>query len=167
MNKTQVIVPVGISFSGKSTLARAISKVKKIAHVDINNIIVKAGLEGTNTIGTEFAFLDDEALKMSEEFLKKRKSVIIDITPLTKSKRDQIRHLADKYNAQVILIYVDTPSDVARDRLNENKKDKKRMTVNYSTFQYTIDNFEPPIKETQLIFRNGQNINKWIKENFP
>jgi len=104
--------------------------------------------------------------KQIEDNLKNDKTVINDTGNFTKHERDLVKEIADKLGLETIEVFIDTPTEIARQRLLENKKIKKRFDVSENDFNSTVSEFEPPEDNNVITYKHPQPIEDWIIENF-
>ncbi|MCL5676105.1 MAG: hypothetical protein M1120_03190 [Patescibacteria group bacterium] len=85
----------------------------------------------------------------------------------TKHERSLAKGIADKLNLKTLTIFTDTPYEIAKQRLLENRANKTRFDVNDEDFENTVREMEPPDKsEEHINFKYGTDLDWWIKDNF-
>jgi predicted kinase len=90
-----LIVMCGRSFSGKSTLARALARALKAELVSIDAINEEGGLRGGEGIPvSEWGRTNDGASARTAAFLRTRRSVVVDDTSSPRFLRERWRTLA-------------------------------------------------------------------------
>lgn len=167
MNK--LIILCGIPFSGKSTLAKEISKKLNYNRVDLDD--VKFKLHGDNIKDEDLMQKDwdvvyQEMYKRIENSLKSGKTVVHDTGNFTKYERNLIKQIADKFNLDALTVFVDTPKEIAYRRLKENRESGKRFDVSGDGFESSVKEMETPgSDENTLVFRYNDNIDSWIENN--
>lgn len=159
----------GLSFAGKSTLGSAIAERFGYEQVDVDDM--KLRLYGPN-IRDDQLTQDDwdkiytETDSLISTFLQAGKSVIDASRNFKKAERQHIRKRVEGLNANMVTIYVDTPEEVARQRLLENRHSNMRVDYSDAAFDEIVKVMEPPEKdETPLIFRYTDDIKTWITKN--
>lgn len=164
MNKLYILC--GIPFSGKSTLAKAISNTLGYEVVDLDE--VKFELYGNDTRDSdlqqkEWDKIYKEMYERIENFLREGKTVIHDAGNFTKKERDQVRQIATTLGIETQTIFVDTPKNVAYQRLLQNRKLQTRFDVPDEDFESTAAEIETPQKdESVLIFTVRDDVETWI-----
>lgn len=159
----------GIPFSGKTYLAERICREKGFVRVDLDEIKfelygreVKDGDLKQENWDTVYKLM----YKRIEEFLKTGKGVVHDTGNFTKYERDLVRMIANKLGLNTTVIYVDTPRQIAFERLVENRKTKGRFDVADKDFESAVEEMEPPTASENIkIFHYNDNIKKWIEKN--
>jgi hypothetical protein len=67
--------------------------------------------------------------------------------------------------ARVLLIYIDTPESVARQRLLANRHDPTRVDWGDASFDDVLAAMEPPsLEEQPLLLHYRDDIENWIRE---
>ena len=166
---SKLVIICGISFAGKSTLGEAIAKRFDYAQVDVDDM--KFHLYGPESKDEELSRADwvriyHETDKLIESYLQSGKTVIDASRNFTKDERQLARQIATQLKAEVVTIFVDTPEDIARKRLLENRKKQSRRDVTDKDFEEILQVWEPPTaNENPLVFHNGDDIDTWIAKN--
>ena len=127
MNKLYIFC--GIPFSGKTTIAKKLEE--KLGYIRIDLDDVKFSLFGNDILDEKidkqgWDKVYQKMYKQIEDNLKNDKTVINDTGNFTKHERDLVKEIADKLGLETIEVFIDTPTEIARQRLLENKKIKKR-----------------------------------------
>lgn len=168
MNKLYILC--GIPFSGKTTLATQLVKQFGFTRIDLDEI--KFELYGADKKDSEMGTRDwnyayEEMYKRLNLGLKAGKTVIHDTGNFTKKERSEVRQIADRLGIKTITIFMDTPPDVARERLVKNRNTNQRFDVGEKDFESTVADMEPPsADENPILFHHNESIETWIKENF-
>ena len=104
-------------------------------------------------------------LSISEN-LSNGRSVISDISNLERINRDKLREIANDNSSLSRVIYVRTPTKIARERWLENKITKTRFDITEKIFTEAILTLEEPTEdEDVMIFDINENTDEWIEEN--
>ncbi|KKS94846.1 MAG: hypothetical protein UV71_C0017G0012 [Microgenomates group bacterium GW2011_GWC1_43_13] len=167
MNKLYIFC--GIPFSGKTTIAKKLEE--KLGYIRIDLDDVKFSLFGNDILDEKidkqgWDKVYQKMYKQIEDNLKNDKTVINDTGNFTKHERDLVKEIADKLGLETIEVFIDTPTEIARQRLLENKKIKKRFDVSENDFNSTVSEFEPPEDNNVITYKHPQPIEDWIIENF-
>ena len=160
----------GISFSGKSTLAQAISKVQNIPVIDPDSVAHEQGigLNGEVVADAEWVLIHKEAERRAARILIAGSSLVYDTTAFTRQQRQELRNLAAECNAEAVLILVSVSREEAWRRCSQNNQMQERFAVHEDDFNSVADNFEPPgSDEPHLVYEADQNLTEWIALNFP
>jgi len=160
----------GVSFAGKSVLARQISEAKHIEIIDPDDIAHEKGL------GLHGEFLSDavwhvihhEAENRARSLLYAGKSIVYDTTAFNKEQRDHLRKIASASGATPIVIIVSIAREEAFKRWQENNISKQRSVVHIEDFQMCTDAFTfPGDDEKYLVYHAREDISSWIANNLP
>jgi len=78
-----------------------------------------------------------------------------------------VRAIAEKCGVPSQVIYVDVPENVARARLQQNRKTLLRYDVRDDDFALVADNFQPPTAEENVLrYDQTVSVREWIRRNF-
>jgi len=160
----------GIPFSGKTTLSKKIASQKDYDCIDLDDI--KFQLYGKNICDAELKHKDwnqiyQETYSQIRKSLKNGKTVLYDTGNFTKSERDIVRAIAEKLGIDTLTVYVDTPVELAKKNLIENRKSKKRFDVLDDEFNDVVNEMEVPDNdEPHIVFSLNDDINEWINKYF-
>ena len=166
MNK--LLILCGIPFSGKSTLAKAISNKLGYKRVDLDE--VKFELYGNNIKDEDLKQKDWDVIyqkmcQIIENLLKQGETVVHDAGNFTKYERGLVCQIADKLGIETKTIFVDVPKNIAYERLMQNRKTKARFDVTDKDFESTVAEMEPPAENENVItFKVSDNVDSWINE---
>jgi tRNA uridine 5-carbamoylmethylation protein Kti12 len=160
-NNAVLFIMCGLPFSGKSYLSRQIAK-----HLHTNLVSYDTlWQEMKQKTGREHSReeLSVEAEKQIGHDLKERRSVAYDTLNDTVGNREKLRQLAQKQNAQALVIYTNTPSEVIKQRQAANETAKERHSVPNDKFQESVNRFEPPTPDEPTIeFTPDDNLEEWL-----
>lgn len=168
MNHLTMYILSGMSFAGKSVLARQISRAKHMEIVDPDEVAHEKGL------GLHGEFLSDaiwreihhEAEDRAKRVLRSGKSLVYDTTAFNKEQRDHLREIAQACGATPIVIIVSISKEEAFKRWHENNRTKQRALVHLEDFQMCADTFTFPQKDEDfLVYHTGEEISLWIEKN--
>jgi predicted kinase len=163
-----LIVICGLSFSGKSTLARAITGKFAFEEIDVDD--VGATLYGPNFQDKGIKDLDfdriyDKADALIEARLKSGATVVDASRNFRRAERERARALADRSNARFVTIFVDIPVGIARQRRRRNKISQARRDITDDEFEEIVQVMQPPTEEERpLTFHHGDDIESWLRE---
>jgi predicted kinase len=166
--RNKLLIICGLSFAGKSTLAKAIAARFGYEEVDVD--VTKIQLFG-QTIKDEELHPDDwarmyaETDRRIEHLLVSGKSVVDASRNFRKDEREIAKRIADNAGVPIITIYIDTPEEIARQRLMENRRMPVRRNVTDSDFDDVIRAMQPPSDdETPLIFHYADGLEDWLEK---
>ena len=168
-NKNQLIIICGLSFSGKSTLARAIVQRFGFAEVDVDetkfNLFGRA-IQDSDLKPADWARLYTETDREIAELLADGKTVVDASRNFSKTERDGAKQLAEKCSVALLTVYVDTPEALARQRLLSNRLTPSRRDVSDSDFEDVICAMQvPSADESPLVFEHTGNVETWLTGN--
>lgn len=155
----------GISFAGKSVLARRLAEYLGVPRVDPDDVSHRLGLGLSGEFLSDAQWAHVHALAEQEACgrLRAGVSVVYDTTAFTRQQRDALRALAAACGATTHLIFIDTPRAVAHQRWLANEQTCERPRVHSDDFAMVADLFEPPhADEGSLRFTPEDDAAEWI-----
>ncbi len=156
----------GLSFAGKTTLAKEMVNVLGIKHVAIDDINTERGIWNgeTGLSSEEWEKTYEIAYQRITMFLGQGESVVDDSANFTKEQRDRLRTIAERYNAQTCVIFVDVPLAEVQHRWQENRQTLLRADVRDDDFAHVVEQFEPPAANENVLRYDGSvSAEVWIR----
>lgn len=148
----------GFPYAGKSFVAEELRKHTEIVFVSIDTIFRAHGFDwDTNTLPDTEAWqkIFDESYEKTKEELKAGKNVLYDSTNQTIASRNKLREVATTVGATACVIYIKSSMETVWKRWEENQKKPTRSAVSKELIQMTIDQFEEPtVNENVLVIVN-------------
>ena len=148
----------GFPYAGKSFVAEELRKHTDIVFVSIDTIFRAHGFDwDTNTLPDTEAWqkIFDKSYEKTKEELKAGKNVLYDSTNQTIASRDKLREVASTVGADACVIYIKSSMETVWKRWEENQKKPTRSAVSKELIQMTIDQFEEPtVNENVLVIVN-------------
>ncbi len=165
-SKQKLIILCGESFSGKSTLSKKLAETLNIPIIGRDDIYfaIEQSLELESTPDE-----DDDAIwrgalwQLLIQGVKNKlllgDSVIIDDNCFYVEQRNELRSIASKAGVNTVLIFVDTPFEVLRERKLQNKLNKTRHDVPSEWMETDTHKFERPTEsENPIIFTPNDSL---------
>jgi len=176
-NKPLVFLVVGLSGTGKSTVAR---KIAVDYHAtQINTDVVRKEIAGIdkfeqrhdqfNTGLYDPKKIDDTYEKVMTRaaiFLKKNENVVLDATFQKKKYRDMARHVAAKYHAALVELQCVCPDDVVKKRLEDRLKKKSVSDGRWEIYLQQKTTFEPFSSEDNCLTMDTSDESYEYRMNF-
>ena len=150
----------GLSFSGKSTVSRALADKLDAQVLSLDAINEERGLDGGQGIPVEeWAETNRIAHQRATTHLRLRRNVIVDDTGSPRFVRDQWRAIAHEADAVFTLVWVQIDADLQRERVRRNRAERARPDVVDTVLTDHLANFENPLDEDPLVIdaRNTTN----------
>lgn len=148
----QLVLLCGRSFSGKSTVASSLASSLPGSVVSLDAINEERGLYGGRGIPlSEWVRTNELARERVIERLNAGGTVIVDDTSSPRFLRDGWRTLSASANAPMVLVFVDAPEDVIRQRLLNNRATGHRGDATDEVMAVHVDSFEPPEADEQAV----------------
>ena len=151
---------IGYPGAGKTTIAKHIEHTTGAEHLWADQERQKLFGYATHSEQENnrlYELLD----KKTEQLLSQGKSVIFDTNFNFHKDRLMLRNIADKYQAKTVIIWVNTPKDVAKPRaLHHTHRDKNgySVTMTEDEFERLSNHLEPPTDDEQPIIIDGSKL---------
>lgn len=154
----------GLAFSGKTTLARAISRLAGAAYIGLDDINAERGLRGGEGIpGEEWEKTSVVAVERAGTLLAAGRDVVLDDTLCFRWLRARYAAVAERHAARFALIYVATPLPVIYSAMAENEAVGRRDRIRPEVFEMHVRSFEPPAAdERPLVYDRSVPVEEWI-----
>jgi predicted kinase len=162
-----LILLCGLSFAGKTTLAKALAQQLGWRYISLDAINTErgVGLDGQAIPVEQWEQTYAEAYRRVAETLRDQRSVIYDETNFARRQRDALRGIAAGCNATTVVVYVATSAEEARRRWQRNRMTQQRGDVRDDDFAYVIQHFEPPGDDEATIVCDPQHsLEEWIEQ---
>jgi predicted kinase len=124
-----MILMYGLPGAGKSAFARQFSTVAGLAHIHADRLRYELYDDASFSSSENQTVLRLGAY-MVDELLKHQQSVIFDMHLPTQRLRDDLKRLAAQYQANTVVIWVQTDKETARYRASH--RDRRRLDDKYS-----------------------------------
>ena len=165
---TRLIAMCGLSFSGKTTLARQIARCIGAEYLSLDAINEERGLCGGEGIPpAEWERTSAIAIERASNSIGVNVDVVLDDTLCFKWLRDRYAGVAKQHNAEFILVYVETPISAIREAMAHNQTVLGRNPIRVNVFEEHARVFEPPTRdERPLIFNRTEPAEQWLASHF-
>lgn len=153
-SKRTLFILCGFPYSGKSFVAKELKKSTNVVYIAIDDIFHRHGFDwNTNTLPSseEWQNIFDESYTTSMETLTEGKNVLYDSTNQTRASRDKLREVARSVGIETMVIYVQCSPETVWKRWEKSATEKNRPTVSRDLVQMTIDQFEAPTQDEDVI----------------
>jgi predicted kinase len=155
----------GVGFSGKSTLAKKIADHTGAILVSQDALYFEKEKELNLNLDSDkqWRMLLDMCLDTIRTCLMEGKSVVFDSTNTRYEHREEVRNMALAANAESMVIFLDTPIQVQKDRQEKNKLTKERHDVKQEYLDEAIAELEVPTPEENVrVFSPNTDINDFL-----
>lgn len=162
-----LILICGHSFAGKTTLGERIAARFGYQQIDVD--LTKCDLYGADIEDEQLEQSDWERIYAESDArmlaLLQRGDWLIDASRhFQRYERDQTRELLERIGAKLVLIYIDTPESVVRQRWQQNAVQPSRRHPSPSDFESVIAAMQAPSPdERALVFHYQEDIVLWIE----
>ena len=156
----------GLAFSGKSTLARKIAERTGSKLVAFDKLWVEKDKENPIPKGDEgWRFIRKVGQYEVAKSLQEGNSVVYDDNNVRFEHREELRLVARRFSTRPIVVYLNTPIEVIRERETTNKITSERHEVEPENFQTVLEQLQPPlVDEDVLEFTPSMNIENFLGE---
>lgn len=162
----KLIIVFGLSFAGKSTLANAICATFGYPQVDVDetkDALFGPDVNDDDLSGEKWNRIYAETDDRITAHLRSGESVVDASRNFLLAERDHARILSRRMMAEVVLVYVDAPETLVRERWAKNRDKKTRRDVSDRGFEEIISFMEPPTAgEKSLVFHHDESIHRWL-----
>ncbi len=159
---TKLYLMVGYPGAGKTTAAQMLHDLTGAEHLWADHIRKEQFQEPTYS-QQESNQLYDAMNQQTEELLKQGKSVIFDTNFNFYKDRQKLRQIATDAGAQTVLIWVQAPRPVAKQRATTNAHQQDSRVLGNMTeqdFERLSNHLEEPRPDEQAIVLDGTNLTK-------
>lgn len=155
----------GIAFAGKSTLARKIAEATGSKLIAFDKLWVEKDKERpVNKNAEGWRFIRKTAQNEILRLLKEGTSVVYDDNNVRFEHREELRKVAKEAGCDSIVIYLNTPLEVARTREQANKDTKERHEVEPENFQTVLKQLQVPTPEEKALeFTPETNLGNFLR----
>jgi predicted kinase len=150
-----LIAMCGLPFSGKSVLARALSRELRIRLLSYDAEIYPANRRAAPagaSLAAEYDFVQGIARREIAEILAGGESVIYDDLLLGRGDRRKLAAVAEAHWAGFVLVYLDTPLPVIEERRAANSRTRARTSVPDGKMRTDTSLLEPPEEAERAIY---------------
>jgi predicted kinase len=153
-SQATLFIMCGFPYAGKSHVVNQIKSHADIMVVSIDDIFKAKGFDwDTNNLpdNTQWQEIFDESYEQVKGALTQGKNVLYDSTNQTVASRDKLREVVRSVGAETIVIYIQCSPETVWKRWEENQKNPNRSVVSKNLVQMTIDSFEVPAEDENVI----------------
>ncbi|WP_134115295.1 AAA family ATPase [Kribbella kalugense] len=152
MARVVLTLMCGLSFSGKSTVARELAGRLDAELISLDAINLERGLDGGQGIPVdEWAKTNRIAHGRATTLLRAGRHVVIDDTGSPRFIRDEWRAAASRAGTAFALVWVQIDPELQRERVRANRSDLSRHDVVDAVLAEHTAGFENPIDEDPII----------------
>jgi predicted kinase len=159
--KQTLFLMVGYPGAGKTTVARLIHEQTGAVHLwaDLER---RRMFASPSHSAEESRALYEYLNKTTERLLSEGKSVIFDTNFNFYKDREHLRHIADTYGAQTVVLWITTAKTIAKQRAvhDKNLRNGYELLLDEADFERLSNHLEPPKQNEHVIELVGSNVTK-------
>jgi predicted kinase len=167
-SSNRLIIVCGLSFAGKSTLANTISAEFGYPQVDVDETkldLFGSAIDDADLSSDEWRRIYRGTDDKIRAHLRNGDSVVDASRNFRRSERTHARSLAARMRAALVVVYIDAPESLVRQRWAQNRHKQIRRNVSDDLFEEIIAGMEAPTAdEKALVFKHDDNIENWLAE---
>lgn len=163
---SNLYIMCGVAFSGKSTLARKIVEQTGSKLIAFDKLWVQKDKENPVPKGDKgWKFIRKIGQDEVAKALQNGNSVVYDDNNIRFEHREELRDVARRVGARTIVVYLNTPMEVIREREATNRITGERHEVEPENFQTVLEQLEAPtVNENVLEFTPSMDTEKFLIE---
>jgi len=163
---TTLMMMCGLPFSGKTTLARILSRTLNWTYISLDDTISGLGFwdqgydmtQDHGNVGYTTAYTNVRTA------LQAGRSVVYDETNYLRLHRDHLRHIALETQARSYVVYLDVSLAEVQARVCANRIRPQRGDIPDEALRYVVERIEPPTPEEHiLLFTRATPIRAWLR----
>ena len=161
---------LGYPGAGKTTVALLVSEITGAEHIWADHERKERFGEPTYSQAENNQLYQDLNAKAAQQ-LANGKSVMYDTAFNHYADRQKLRHIADTHGATTIILWVETPKDLAKERATVDAHKQPTRPLNGSTpmhhehFEYLSDKLEKPKDNETYVSIDGTVVDKAYIQN--
>lgn len=160
--KPKLYLFVGYPGAGKTTVAKVIHESTGAVHLWADQIR-RERFEKPNYTHQENLELYAHLNELTGELLRAGNSVLFDTNFNFFKDREHLRHIAAEHGAEVVLIHMTTPRELAKHRATEPHHQNHHRVLGVmppEEFDRMANNLQPPTPEENAIQLDGTNLSE-------
>lgn len=163
MSSPRLVATIGLPFSGKSTLARALAQALSAELVELDAMTGKVVADPDDASAWIARY--HLAHVRVRSALTRGGFVVFDAVNHGAHQRDRLRRIAAAAGTSARFVWLDVPAEVALARLRRNWLSPTRQDVPEHGFREIADAFEPPDGETDVLVYDGLiPVAQWVED---
>ena len=164
---SKLIVICGLPYAGKTTLGTALVARFGHAAVDVDatkDQLYGVGLNDDDLTQDQWNAIYAQTDQQIADYLQSGTTVVDDSRNFRKVERMGARAIAHRCEAQFITVCVDTPVEMVRQRLVENRQNPTRHDIADADFEHLLRSWEAPTDdERPLLLTHEDRLQDWMQ----
>jgi predicted kinase len=161
MHKPRLYLFVGYPGAGKTSVARIIHEETGAVHLWADQERLKTFGQPTHS-PDESLQLYEHLNELTDRLLGEGQSVVFDTNFNFRKDRDHLRQIADKNDAETMIVWMVTPKQLAKQRSvhDQNLRNGYEFLMTEDDFERIASHLEPPSKDEKIIKFDGTKIDR-------
>lgn len=159
MNQQKLYLFIGYPGAGKTTVAKVIAETTGAIHLwaDVER---HKNFPNPNHTKEESDQLYNKLNALTDKLLSEGKSVVFDTNFNFHDDRQKLRQIAQKYDAKTLVVWVNTPADVAKERAVYGHRSRNLYKLNMTDeqFESIASKLEEPTKDETVVKLDGTHL---------
>ena len=151
---------MGLPGSGKSYFAKHLSSRLKCVHISSDDTRQKMAAMGKYSMKDKMAVYGQMA-SAAKTVLEQEGKVILDATFFKKTIRDPFVSLAMENNLPYVLIWIEAPMEVTKERLSKKREDSE---ADFEVYRKLAKEFEKPEPPYLKLVSRQDNIQQMVRK---
>lgn len=163
MRRTTLYILCGLSFAGKSTLAKRLSGPLDATVVECDSYIEVVRPNRMSKLG-EWRAIQNLARARVKDLLESGESVVYDDLMVMPENRAELALLADRFGAKCVTLYLNTPAQIVRQRQRQRSPTDEQQAVWDDHTRLLLTQLVPPPKEESVYVEPGYDLKELLDE---
>ena len=160
-----LLIMCGLSFSGKTTLARRIGEATGSAVVSYDELYATVERDPSVTGLDEWYLVVGLVHEHARAHLAAGRSVVVDSLNEEVVDRDRLRAVAAAEGAEALVVHVEASLETIAERRRRNDATRERGTTSDENFRFVLSRFEAPGPwERHVRFGPEDDVEEWVRE---
>jgi len=157
--KTKLYILCGLSFAGKSTLAKKLAEPLNATIIECDQYISVVRPNSLSKLD-EWRAIQNLARAKVKELLESGKNVLYDDLMVDPGNRAELARLAQDCEAEAFTIYLNTSAEIVRQRQQQKSPTHEQQDIWDEHTRLLLSQLVPPLKEESLYVEPGYEFNE-------
>lgn len=160
----RLFIMCGLPFAGKTYVAHQIADKLDAVYIGFDKLWVQHERELPTDKVEGWGRVRQLAQAAIREQLQAGHDVVYDDINIRHDHRTELSDLAEELGASAIIVYLDTPPEVRKQRMHDNSTSHSRHDVETENLDKADAQFEEPAPPEQVwVYRASDDLNDWLE----